>query len=269
MASDMYYIKRNARVVLEKILRNNGFEIYGCNSPADWRGIATKGRYIAVIDNKGKSGCEKLDFPAVFIYDTIENEIVYKSNSISDWAISDLCRNNQDFEFVGGYLQDNFNYSTYNYRCKDYTEDELKKLKTNRGETVKKVNELVTVLKELDIKKDIYKEVETNKAGVDFEGVNINSFEDIEKNKNNIYTDNWKGEKCKLVKIKEGEVLIAEFKKIKKDGSIAEVGQSTAITNKDRNIENIKFYISKSSKLKAWKLEKRGLKLENKAAILS
>ena len=138
MASDMYYTKRNARVVLEKILRNNEFEMTDYYSPADWYGIAAKGRYIAVIDNM------------IFIYDTIENEIVYKSNSISDWAISDLCRNNNDFEFVEGYLQDNFNYSTYNYRCRNYTEDELKKLKTNRGETVKKVNELVTVLKEVE-----------------------------------------------------------------------------------------------------------------------
>ena len=77
----MYYTKRNARVVLEKILRNNGFEIYEYKEDesgpmtdycgiADWWGVAARGRYIAVIDNKGKSGFEKLDFPAVFIYDT-------------------------------------------------------------------------------------------------------------------------------------------------------------------------------------------------------
>lgn len=352
MSRDMYYTKRDARVVLEKILRNNGFEIYGYKedesdamtdyfSPADWDGIATKGRYIAIVDNKGKSGFEillnkeelnnyrskiasmtqtdrekieklqalanrtnfegekenalekinaiknkkfdtveviakyqKLDFPAtnfmIFIYDTIDNGIVYKSNSISDWAINELYYNNQDFNFVEGYLQDNFNYENCNYRYREYTEEELKKLKKNRTEILQKVNNFVKELKGLDTKKEIYKEVETNKKGVEFEEITINSFEDIEKNKNNIYIDNWKGEKCKLTEMKKGfdysrkEIIIAEFKKIKKDGSIASVGQSKRITSGDRNIENIKFYVSKSAKLKAWKLEKRGLKLENK-----
>jgi hypothetical protein len=66
-----YHNKREAKVILSKLLRSAGFEIYGYKedesdcmtdywSPADWDGIATKGKYIAVVDNKGKSGFEIL-----------------------------------------------------------------------------------------------------------------------------------------------------------------------------------------------------------------
>ena len=64
-----YYKKRNSRIVLEKILRQNDWSIYGYKKDnsdamtdyfdsADWCGVATKGRYIICIDQKNKSGFE-------------------------------------------------------------------------------------------------------------------------------------------------------------------------------------------------------------------
>jgi hypothetical protein len=62
-----YYTKRDARATLAKILEKAGFTLYGYKedesdsmtdyySPADWDGIATKGKYIAVVDRKGETG---------------------------------------------------------------------------------------------------------------------------------------------------------------------------------------------------------------------
>lgn len=62
-----YYEKRDARVALSKILKMSGFTLYGYKpdrsdsmtdyfDPADWDGIAVKGDYIAVVDNKNKDG---------------------------------------------------------------------------------------------------------------------------------------------------------------------------------------------------------------------
>lgn len=350
MSRDMYYVKRDARVVIARVLEENGWKIYGykedksdCQSdyydPADWTGIATNGRYIAVVDNKGKSGFEillnkeelagyynkintlttkdrekieklqrladkttfegekenalekinaiknkkidtveviakyeRLNFPAtnfmVFIYDTESNGIVYKSNSISDWNMDEI-KYLRDFSWNDGYLVDNFNYDRLERGYYSYTVQELEKIKTNRTEAKNKVNEFVKELKELDELKKIYRYTEVKGTGIEFEEVKITTFADIEQNKENLYTENWGGEKCKLVEIKSGldcfrkPILRAEFKKIKKDGSIAAVGIGKTLTSSDRFIENNKFYKSKIGVAKDWKLENRALRLES------
>jgi hypothetical protein len=66
-----YYEKRQAKVILAKLLEAAGYTLHGYKpdtsdimtdyfSPAFWDGIATKGKYIACIDQKGKTGFEIL-----------------------------------------------------------------------------------------------------------------------------------------------------------------------------------------------------------------
>ena len=351
-----YNEKRDARVNLAHILEKAGFRLYGYKpdqsdmmvdyyNPADWDGIATKGQYIAVVDNKGKNGLEiivnssellkynqkvekltfqqkdkidklkrladkttfegekenalekierllsnienndiesvetvkeYLDFPATnymfFIWDTEAKGIIYKTMSLTDWNINDL-KYNRDLEWKDSRLIDTTDYSRskFYYNGETYTKEKLDGIKEKNNKVITKVNNFINEMEKLDGLKTCYRfgEVSKHKKSLDFENIEINNINDIEKNRDNLYCSNWGNEKYKLIEIKEVQgyykdiVKKATFKKIKKDGSFYAKSRELVVSENDiYSFKNRTFFIASVVNAKAWRSEKRAILLE-------